>query len=120
MIAANELRIGNYVAVKGDYVASIIESGKGIDSYKFLLPIPLDEEWLLKFGFVKSGSFSNMSFEKGGFGIHRNILHGKFDGYNPCVKVLNWTNTMLGGEFKYVHQLQNLYFALTGKELTCQ
>jgi hypothetical protein len=70
-------------------------------------PIPLTEEWLLRFGFEDKGkkvfrivnSGMNMSFSVAFTGI----------GYTPC--------QFSSKRIEYVHQLQNLYFALTGEEL---
>jgi hypothetical protein len=73
-------------------------------------PIPLTEEWLLKFGFEKSDN--------------------NFDWYikdNYCVSFLKELDLIVFKikfqtvdicKIKYVHQLQNLYFALTNEELT--
>lgn len=63
--------------------------------------IPLTEEWLLKFGYKKAGSnFWNLG----------HIVWECYDGIFICDKN--------GIGIKSVHQLQNLYFALTGMELT--
>ena len=67
-------------------------------------PIPLTEEWLVKFGFKK---------------------HLTEDIYPTFTKnLLNWNDGILYltgygfiNHIKHVHQLQNLYFALTGAEL---
>jgi hypothetical protein len=72
-----------------------------------LAPIPLTEEWLLKFGFVQGRNYPGWvllkDLEKGDY-IDDNVLFEFFEpGYD---------------HIKYVHQLQNLYFALTGEELT--
>jgi hypothetical protein len=67
-------------------------------------PIPLTEEWLVKFGFTKWKN-KNIWTNKGVM-IY---LHSK-DGI--CYGKAN-SRTKL----KHVHQLQNLYFALTGEEL---
>lgn len=75
--------------------------------YQDMEPIPLTEEWLLKFGFEKEdGVFSKGIFEV--VQLRRGIdLRERFEfvshNFNP--------------DLDYVHQLQNLYFALTGKEL---
>jgi hypothetical protein len=105
---AKDLRIGNLVNIGGqineielvDFVD--IYENKTIGIYK---PIPLTEEWLLKFRFVKKDY---------GCQIH----------YYANTKSL-WKITFKKDIFKrdktiikYVHQLQNLYFALTGQELT--
>jgi hypothetical protein len=72
-------------------------------------PIQLTEEWLFKFGFEWKG------------------LGGKFlTIFTPCGKALVYigdnffifSNVTIETPIKYVHQLQNLYFALTGEELT--
>ena len=66
-------------------------------------PIPLTEEWLLKFGFV-NGEKNNFSFTK-----HVDLrIFGHESDYNGL-----WI-----GKIEHVHQLQNIYFALTGEELT--
>ena len=113
-----ELRIGNLVTDKwsvGKYPFKIVSLGKTICHYfghqKFsakyedLEPIPLNKEWLLKFGFEKD---NELNFVKFSFKVHF------WSNYNSYM--YGW----IGGniEIKYVHQLQNLYFALTGEELT--
>jgi hypothetical protein len=102
---ANELRIGSYVSF---YPFGIhrIENATQLLSIKHLKPITLTEEWLLNFGFEYS---ANSFYEKQRLAI--SIEYG--------VEVSNYINSIhLTVEIKYVHQLQNLYFALTGEELT--
>ena len=68
-------------------------------------PIPLTEEWLLKFGFEKNKN-SDLYFRLNNYEYF--IENGIIDnGYSRMNEI----------SVKYVHQLQNLYFALTGKEL---
>lgn len=75
------------------------------ESIEDMKPIPLTEEWLVKFGF-ENGEL--LVFE--GY-----VLFKKF----PDIITLEIDgNRMPLHGFKYVHQLQNLYFALTGEELT--
>lgn len=62
-------------------------------------PIPLTEEWLLMFGFN--------GWDIGHYTLA--LTNGNFfhiDNESPIAR-----------NVKYVHQLQNLYFALTGEEL---
>jgi hypothetical protein len=117
---AEELRIGNYLLHDGYFIKSYSVDGfinviKNIDNYE---PIPLTEEWLLKFGFEKR------SKEKEFFIEHFYIL-----GYT-VVNRSQWKKDMslegfgitecdnyIPADIKYVHQLQNLYYALTQKEL---
>ena len=105
---ANELRIGNFIyndrneIFKVNWITEIIESRQST-------AIPLTEEWLLKFGFNKLPDCWD-----------NDIFHlSQWDNYplNWCV-AMNKNNAVLILKLKYVHQLQNLYFALTGEELT--
>jgi len=140
MIQATELRVGNLVMTNNSKyrtndvgkIACVVsidsennfEDKKGTatvylidDKYKdthgqwlhFYEPIPITEEWLFKFGFVdghKCEEYHNfiildpffiVAYKKNNYHLH---VYGKFN-----------------IEIKYIHQLQNLYFALTGKEL---
>lgn len=111
---ASELRIGNHIQclddiltveyldkllVKGNYHRDAVWNTSV--QLKHCKPIPLTEEWLLEFGF-------------------KNNRLGLFD----CVKVVDdigYHIYFIGKHLKevqYVHQLQNLYFALIGEELT--
>jgi len=96
-----ELRIGNYILQDGEEIHGIV----GLTIYKFsigqiiLEPIPITKEWLLKFGF------------------EYNHISGEYKGHNMIffnrISYITWGTTKI----YYVHQLQNLYFALTGEEL---
>jgi hypothetical protein len=122
---ANELRIGNYyhyhiidefddpteydIVCQTDAEDLDILSNEEDPDYR---PIPLTEEWLLKFGFIKS--------KLEGYDVHfkysHHLLHSSITAlYNADFSLL-LDNVARG--IKYVHQLQNLYFALTGEELT--
>ena len=73
-------------------------------------PIPITEEWLLKFGFEKHHS-----------DYYNKIIMIKEDGeikIFPSFDVNLSSAISISLFIKYVHQLQNLYFALTGHELT--
>ncbi len=116
---ANDLRIGNWynMSTKGD---DNIHQITGKDIWEFesdpiddiYYPIPITEEWLLKFGFKKCSN--DTDFEtKYLYQINDNfILLNEPRGYfyiDAC-----------NNEVKHVHQLQNLYFALVGEELIKQ
>jgi len=115
---AAELRIGNYVNAEHKMYGEkyIVVESVGFDSInisfrRYLIeniePIPLTEEWLLRFGFEE---LKNKFYTKG-----RMSYHAKY-GWKILEK---WVSGWLGvQEIKYVHQLQNLYFALSGEELT--
>lgn len=113
MIKANEIRLGNYVV-------SIENNIYQIDEHDFeythngcisdINPIPLTEEWLTKFGFVFGIELQDFVKGKHQF-IELNCLCGYFS-ENDIFYYAEKT------KLKYVHQLQNLYFAITGEELT--
>ena len=111
MIQANELRLGNLltywgmeVVVSHEHIAVI---SRGKESYK---PIPLTEEWLLKFGFESRYKFLFDTEFKG----QRLLIHldrsdaGKNNEW--FVKIGSITDLPIA-TIQYVHQLQNLYFA---------
>ena len=110
MIQANELRIGNlikHVSKKDEYLETDVQRLANVSRnpipYK---PIPLSEEWLLKFGFKYDKPHD--LFSKYGFDIQ--LLD---DGIEFYIGEYGSYFTLLN----YVHQLQNLYFALTQTEL---
>jgi hypothetical protein len=78
-----------------------VEKATSIHSIKMLKPIPLTEEWLIRFGFTAKN---------------------KVDYESNC-GILDLESTDAGFLFdsrlviEHVHTLQNLYFALTGQEL---
>ena len=112
---ANELRIGNYVYDTLGKVNKIdLEAITYIvkEPHNQVKPIPLTEEWLLKFGFVKSKVSSQFDKEKLTIQIANELEYHK----KGRVYFNSWA--ILEESIKYVHQLQNLYFALTGEELT--
>lgn len=123
---ANELRIGNWVEFEGKHyrIDSIsktfptldtTEFGIGVVDWNNLKPIPLTEEWLIKFG------FEDVTSED--FGVDKRIKTFEkefFKIYLPEYRCRLFGITYVDAAFlkiEFVHQLQNLYFALTGEEL---
>lgn len=113
---ANELRIGNYILHEptiDDWeeiivtLPSLLQVDISPESY---CGIPLTEEWLLKFGFDESQNDKYKYYIEPislfrGLGDDNNKFYYHRSGHSKCLEV------------KHVHQLQNLYFALTGEEL---
>lgn len=122
MIAPQELRIGNYVEYANVICKVLSYSKEGllqtdgvtapIVAYQ---SIELTEAWLEKFGFEIEKSQSHcIAFNDIGY-KHELQLDKEFDRKENC-----WNITKYGGGYRliyYVHQLQNLYFDLTGYEL---
>ena len=103
---AKALRIGNLIQKNGKIhytnnstIRDIFHLS--INDTDIFEPIPITEEWLLKCGFVKD------EYEM--FVFNRKVIYKKNDNtfhFYTC-----------DIEIKHIHQLQNLYFALTGEEL---
>ena len=112
---ANNFRIGNYLKWKDNISAICLITEDSLDlekgyfyyndiliSNKELKPIPLTEEWLLNFGF----KFDTPFYRNDTFQAKKDS-----DGF-----LVYQFSDFLRRTY-YVHQLQNLYFALTGQEL---
>ena len=109
-----ELRIGNYFQW-----IKIASMGIGVDvitkdnhyTYEdFKEPIPLTEEWLKRLGFeIKKGAWGTSAEIR--IGRVRYVLY-----QNGNVWSINPTDGYRV-DFKYIHTVQNYYFALTGQEL---
>lgn len=124
VLKASDLRIGNKLLFLGDVVTfknitEIREDGifwiktfePKIESKNFhFKPIPLTEEWLLKFGLKKTEYKSQIIYDSG----LQNSTYIIIDENNSSYFMWGAYLTSI----KYVHELQNLYFALTGSELT--
>lgn len=112
---ASELRIGNLLRnnLNGNILipCDILCDGINTDrheglNYCFIDPIPLTKEWLLKFGFEKRG-------------VNRTRwVFWKIDLVEDEKGIYSFDESRIYIDIKYVHQLQNLYFALTNEELT--
>ena len=110
---SNELRVGNWINYLGDNMKfNEIDLSNlfnpSIDMYDTdLEPIELTEEILLKCGFEKT--------------IVNTVIKAwlKFSFYLTIRDDGDFFYEWKGGniQVKYLHQLQNLYFALTGTEL---
>ena len=130
---ASELRIGNYVNVPNyeqcpfridafehcsEKFIKVAQEVKlnGFEVHPItwygdnLQPIPLTVEWLLKFGFEKSGLWTYVIELQGNLKL---VYYLGEKGWSIGFKSYSDFSNLY-----YVHQLQNLYFALTGKELT--
>lgn len=118
MIKASELRVGNLVQIDANCQEVIEITGttgtirvagmKNVKTpYNQINGIPLTPEWLERFGFEVYGSEPYWKYADGINGMFKNNRFRlfTFQTHGDYVPV------------DYVHQLQNLYFALTGQEL---
>jgi hypothetical protein len=123
MINAQELRYGNKLLFLDDVVTfknitefredgiywiKPVEPKIEAKSFHFK-PIELTEEWLLKLGLEKIGIWTFSLNLVGNLDL---IYYLGEKGWSIGLKSYSDFSNL-----KYVHQLQNLYFALTGEEL---
>lgn len=140
-----ELRLGNWVfskeTQKPQLITGLTEENPFIDAITFdyitydeIEPIPLTEEILLKCGFEWFKPFKCYSHKQLNIYIGLNTKKSEcyalhclnIDDYNGVKKTKYDGKLYLTSEaeylvsetpIEYLHQLQNLYFALTGQEL---
>lgn len=86
------------------------------DSKIVFEPIPLTSEWLIRFG-ADGANIDDLYID-----VHNEIKYSLniYKTSESDWAVTLWTSSSVISlcEIKYVHQLQNLYFAITGEELT--
>jgi len=119
---ATELRIGNLVNAElasGNVInhtitaLNILRISENDSVFKFE-PIPLTEDWLVKFGFEKDSRSGNV-YQVYYYGLNPET-------YDHLIIIKNtgkgffYSNAY--NKINYVHQLQNLFHTLTGEELT--
>lgn len=131
----NELRIGNLITFENELIEvnyiTTVSIGWNYSNFAPLCikdafkPIPLTEDWLLKFGFEKldlkhsDDSISKDVYKNYPILIKDNLLYedeGRYIAARFSPGEINKVNFIT--HIDYIHQLQNLYFALTQKQLT--
>ena len=104
---ADELRLNNWVKAFGGYWNidnTDFSNLEKIETYEF---VPLTEELLLKCGFVKERYYY----------VKLITPYKPFTLYKNNDKTWTLADCNVDSALKYLHQLQNLYFAFTQKEL---
>jgi len=121
----NELRIGNYLNGKqGRVIVTEIRTNNSVKIHDntssfyvgiCLTPIEITKEWLLKLGFEYSNFYNNYKIKAAQY--YNSV---RYD-YEDCEWCYNNDSSDAGCYYvtsiKYVHELQNLYFALNKEEL---
>ena len=122
MIQANELRPNNWLLRHDGLQVQISNVGRkgtniGPDDFPVYLewdkfsPIPLTPEILEKCGF---GTINNPNYTDS-FLCYHPLLKLVFDKINKKISLRDYSGVRQS--INYLHQLQNLYFSLTGEEL---
>lgn len=119
MIKASELRIGNWVNLRGDNMQVDggdiydLQDSENLDDWN---PVPITPEILEQCGFERNGERYKIFCTEN----HWLELHLKTGLASFCFgfsKNKKDDSVLIGNRFEFIHQLQNLYFALTGEEL---
>ena len=121
MIPAFDLRIGNWITVSGEmYQVSAVSEMKvqlkgngGENNLEELHPIAITRELIEKAGFKKrerTDLFDKIPLE--GFTYHLYSHHIMLF-HGPNNTLCHWLNTKI----VFLHQLQNFYYYLTGREI---
>jgi len=112
-------RIGNFILFKGKTQIITAFTLHNISKFPndFEL-ININEEWLFHFGFVEKYPLGvDFTPEEYNFRIFKlNDFEIEIDLSNNIIQLQNFLNITLL-DYKYIHELQNLYFILVGKEL---
>ena len=128
-----ELRFGNLIYDYKNKQVTEWDSGKvywiaecTID-FEYFKPIPIDEDWLINMGFTPttcsdkpkwSDNYHDLTYYDLNLGKEKfydlSLLSSYVENEDIYVELFPYENPKV----KYVHELQNLYFALTKEELT--
>lgn len=124
MIAANDLRIGNWVMYDNRYfqidsIATVFptlnttEFGIGVVDWNNISGIPLTEKILLDCGFDTNGIHIFKEFNPRMVLYFNNGNHAEMDLIQDGKSI-----SFKYSHIKYLHELQNLFYSLTKTELT--
>ncbi len=123
MIQANELRLGNWVSFKGMWngqVDKLTKFSVELKDNDNLYPVDCFEGIKLTTERLGGCDINLLNwFCEGGYKILEDTADLDY-GWTFKVRNASHTTEIEFGYFKYVHQLQNMYFLLTGEELPIQ
>lgn len=126
-IAAKDLRVGNWVQPKTNHqgrfkgyrqVTTVYKEDAVVENHyplSWFEPIPLTPEILLKGGFV--GHYEGKSFGGATYSVYKLKGIWVYVYSDGRLRVYSGSGSREHKWIIYVHQLQNLYHALTGEEL---
>jgi len=103
---AKKFRIGNFVNINDKTIKLTPKYFKSLDMFKDVKPLLLSEEWLIDFGFKNTNTTEYPNYTKE---VYKCLWR------NGRTNICN--NHGFIKDLKYVHQLQNLFFAIEEREL---
>lgn len=121
-MTATELRLGNLALNSSNESVIVLEISKtlvkttpdDLHLISELKPIPLTEEILLKCGFEINGKYYRSKYIQDSikliYDFNQRVLYFKYKGeFSPMIQIPRAIESL--------HELQNIHYALTGKEL---
>lgn len=90
-----------------------IENSEYNQYLEFIKPIPITDDWLKLLGFIESGAellYLPMPELK-------SEIHYEKKPYGNVITLQSSVGMFIPNDISYIHELQNLFFALTGTEL---
>ena len=116
---ASDFRIGNYVndTLYGTEVQITLNHFKE-ETFELTESIPLTKEWLLKFGLEKMKDSTTYEWKDGDYrSVQVDLKPNEAEIYLCGYDSVMSSQCFPVDHIKYVHEFQNLFFALKGKEL---
>lgn len=129
MINVNELRLGNYMLQKLINKIAMVKCGYphfelvAKEGTKNLYPVVLKAEILEQCGFIENKEYALLPGARqfilplAVIGSNKNELHAFIKTNQECFGRAMVNGMPASNNFYQLHQLQNLYFSLTGEEL---
>ncbi|NML70045.1 hypothetical protein HHL23_09550 [Chryseobacterium sp. RP-3-3] len=138
---ANELRIGNYIQLhrnptdkfmsvhsiksiffynkESGYYYSKLDDDFEVNLDSDVEPVKLTEDWLLKFGFDQMKESTTYEWKDGDYrSVQVDLKSNEAEIYLCGYDSVMSSQCFPVDHIQYVHEFQNLFFALKGKELT--
>lgn len=120
MADSKDFRLGNYVLVFGSEVDTIKHLSIGkipIDA----TPISITTDWLVRLGFSQFSAENGYKSRKWTLAEAKHVpdwFYLKRETHKGVRQFNAYTKGTRLSTIEYIHQLQNLYYCLTGRELT--
>jgi hypothetical protein len=109
----NDLRVGNWIFDVEGYEYQIQGYEISVNLPEDYTPIPITNKWLERLGFERNKFYQNFRIKAGDYFNSIKYIDGEWC-YNNCQSDAGcyFVTTV-----QYVHELQNLYFAINKEEL---